>query len=196
MSGNITRMVTPNGEIITILPITIKIDRSTGNYFAFDENSGREYSIAELMRMANDGNPSAQCAMGNYYNTESPHADFHEAFKWYKKAAVQNHAEALWNMGNFYALGMGGVKKDFEKTCALLEESANYGFLEAMFHLGQVFMSNDIYDKAIYWLEKADKLGHSEASKHLEAAKLLSGLMDNPALKESFGNISKNLWNN
>ena len=168
-----TRIVGPNGEIITILPITIKVDRHTGRFYAKDENSGREYSIAELEQMANTGDPSALCAMGDYYNSEERHADIHEAFKWYQKAASQNHAKALWNLGTIYAIGAGVVAKDINKSIALLEESAKHGFLEAMLHLGQVFIMNDIYDKAIYWLEKADKLGHPMASESLEDARLL-----------------------
>ena len=196
MSSNLTRIVAPNGEIITILPITIRIDRVTKEMFAFDENKRIEYSINEIRQMADSGDPSAQCAMGDYYQADGYNMNLHETFKWYQKAAKQNHAKALWNLGSVYGIGAGIVEKDFDKSVALFEESAKYGFLEAMFYLGQTFMSNDIYDKAVYWLEKADKLGHPEAEKHLEAAKLLSECMDNPVLKETFSNISKEFWSN
>jgi len=171
--NSITRMVGSNGEIITILPISIKVDRHSSKFYAYDESSRLEYSIPELEQLANTGDPSAQCAMGDYYNSEERHADYREAFMWYKKAAAQNHAKALWNMGNFYAVGAGGAEKDFGKASALLEESANYGFIDAMLHLGQVLMMNDAYDKSIYWLEMADKLGHPEASKYIELSKML-----------------------
>ena len=197
MSSNITRIIGPNGEIITILPISIKIMRQSGRYYAIDENCGQEYSIPELEQLANTGDPSAQCAMGDYYNTEARHADFHKAFDWYRKSAAQNHARALWNMGNFYAVGGGVVEKDFNKASALLEESAKYGFLDAMLHLGQVFMMNDVYDKAIYWLEKAEKLGHPEASVPLEGAKMLAkALKTNPGLKDVLEKQSDDYWKN
>ena len=200
-SNNITRIIGPNGEIITILPISIKVDRRTGRFFARDENSGREYSIPELERLADTGDPSAQCAMGDYYNTLEHHGDFHKAFSWYKKAAAQNHAGAMWNMGNFYAVGaeVGAnvVEKDFDKAMALFEESAKYGFLDAILNLGQLFLMNDIYDKAIYWLEKADKLGHEEANVLLEGAKLLKKIADEDSqMKKTFGDISKEYWDN
>ena len=59
--NNLTRMIGPNGKIITILPLTINRDRSTGNFYAYNGNSGRKYSIPELERQANEGDPSAQC---------------------------------------------------------------------------------------------------------------------------------------
>ena len=197
MSSKLTRIVGPNGEIITILPITIKVDRYANRFYAKDENSGRDYSISELEQLANSGDPSAQCAMGDYSGSEERHADFREAFNWYQKAAAQNHAEALFNMGNFYAIGAGVVEKDFNKASALLEESAKYGFLDAMLHLGQVYMLNDVYDKAIYWLDKAVKLGHTEANAHLEGAKLLAKAADrNPNIKKKLGDISNEFWDN
>ena len=175
MQNNLTRMVSQTGEIITILSISIRVDRREGRFYAKDENSGREYSIPELEKMADSGDPSAQCAMGDYYNSEERHADFRKAFNWYKKAANQNHAQALWNMGNFYAVDSGVVAKDFKKAGALLEESAKYGYLDAMLHLGQLCIMDGNDSKAIYWFEKADKLGHPEAKEHIKVARLLKG---------------------
>ena len=198
--NNLTRMIGPNGEIITILPLTINRDRNTGSFYAYDGNSGRRFSMPELEQMANEGDPSAQCAMGDFYtaefdNPEFNNIDFYKALGWYRKAAAQNHAQALWNMGNFYALGVGGVAKDFVKSTTYLEEAAKYGFLDAMLHLGQVYMLGDVYDKAIYWLEKADKLEHPDARVHLESARLLSDALNkNPSLKDTFDNQNKEYW--
>lgn len=33
-----------------------------------------------------------------------------EAFKWYSKSAVQGHAEAQTNLGDFYLLGLGQLR--------------------------------------------------------------------------------------
>ena len=87
------------------------------------------------------------------------------------------------------------MSKKILTASALLEESANNGFLDAMFHLAQVFMMNDVYDKAMYWLEKADMLGHPEAKTHMEYAKLLSGaLRGNSELKDAFDRQNKEYW--
>ena len=171
------------------------MDRGTNSYYAHDEGTDRRFPISEMLQMANSGDPSAQCAMGDYYNVEEPHADFREAFSWYKKAAAQNHAQALFNLGNFYALGGGVVEKDMVKSIAALEESASQGYLEAMMHLGQLYTINDMYDKAFVWLEKADKLGHPGAATILEQARLLARAAANsPSLRETFDKQNKEYW--
>ena len=197
---NPTHITLPSGETITLLPLAVNRDSVSGNFYAYDGNSGRKIPISELEQMANDGEPSAQCAMGDYYTAEFDNPaynniDYQKAFEWYKKSAMQNHPKALWSMGNFYALGVRVVEKDFAKSTALLEESAKLGFLDAMLHLGQVYMMNDVYDKAIYWLEKADTLRHPDASEHLENARLLSNVLSmNPVLKEKFDKQNEEYW--
>ena len=64
-SVNLTRIIAPNGELITILPITNKIDNNTKEIFAFDENKQVSFTINELRQRAEAGDPSAQCAMGD-----------------------------------------------------------------------------------------------------------------------------------
>ena len=152
----------------------IYLDNDTGNYFTFIGNSEHKYFIPELEQLANMGNPIAQCAMGDYYNTNTQHADYRKAFEWYEKAANQAYAEALFNLSNFYVTGMGVVEIDFDKAVTLMEESAKQGFIDAMFHLGMMYSTNDEYNKAIYWLEKADNAGHSETHIFLKTTKLLS----------------------
>lgn len=152
---------------------TIIFNHDTNRFFAREEDSGQEYSISELEKLANKNDPSAQCAMGDYYNTEHNHADFKIAFEWYEKSAKRGNARAQWNIGNFYIVGHGVVEQDFEKSLYWLEKSANQGYVDAMLHLGQVLLMTDNYEKAVYWLEMADKVGHSEAKTLLEQAKML-----------------------
>ena len=173
--STITVTISESGEIIRIFPIVMKIDRHSGKLFGYDENSGREYSIAELEQIANTGDPAAQCAMGDYYNSEDRPdlQNFKKAFEWYDKAAKQNYARAQWNLGNIYGVGAGVVEKDFNKAMSWFEKSANQGYLEAMFNLGQVFLMNDDHANALFWLEKADKLGHPQAKDILEMATIL-----------------------
>jgi hypothetical protein len=124
--------------------------------------------------MANAGNPSAQCAMGDFFNVENENIDFQKAFSWYEKSAQQGYAQAQWNIGNFYAVGQV-VSQDFEKSLYWLEKSANQGHIDAMLHAGQVSAVMDYYEKAVYWLELAREKGHPEAEMHLKAAKMLQG---------------------
>ena len=171
------RMVGPNGEIIEILPITINRDRNSGKFFAIDERSGSKYSIHELEQMAKEGDPSAQCAMGDYYGIAACHVDLLKSLEWYKKATDQDHAQALCRMANYYASGRGGIEKDLVKSKALLEEAAKHGSVDGMFFLGLQCICNknekNVYDTGIYWLEQADKYGHPNAKSHLEMERML-----------------------
>ena len=54
-----------------------------------------------------------------------------------------------------------------------LEKSAEQGYLDAMFFLGQMNMLNDQYEKALHWLEKANRYGHPEAAQLIEMTKML-----------------------
>jgi hypothetical protein len=137
-----------------------------------DEIDMREYSISEIEQMANDGNPSAQCAMGDFFNVGNENTDFHKAFAWYEKSAHQGYARAQWNIGNFYVVGQV-VSQDFQKSIYWLEKSANQGYLDAMLHAGQVSVVIDDYEKAVQWIEMAHEKGHPEAEMHLKAAKML-----------------------
>jgi len=175
--SNLTAYITPNGEIIRTLPIMIKYNAETGKVYAVDENNGRIYTFTELEDLANKGDPAAQCAMGDNCNSEYVN-DFSKAFEWYKKSAEKNYGRALWNIATFYTVGVERpgftVTKNLDEAIKYYEKSAEQGYLESMLTLGQIYTSfTDDYAKAVHWLEKADKLGHLEAYKHLETAKML-----------------------
>ena len=182
--NDVTVTVSPSGEIIRTLPVVILRDKQTGTVYAQDENNGYKYSIIELERIADDGDPAAQCAMGDYFNCQWNYNPF-AAFDWYEKSANQNYAKAQWNMGNFYGTPRETVEEQFGKNAVVVEpdfdlaiswfvKSANQGYLEAMFHLGGVFFMNNDLANASKWLEKANEHGHPEAGTYLEMIRLLS----------------------
>lgn len=62
--------------------------------------------------------------------------DFHEAAKWYQKAADGNHPNATYNLAVFYAHGWGGLEADTKKTKKLLKKAAALGQPDAVAALG------------------------------------------------------------
>ena len=148
----------------------ILIQPSGDNYIGLDQSTGRTYSLAELESMANRRDAEAQCAMGDYFNAKS---EFHHCTSWYEKAAEQGHARAQWNLGNFYLAGLGGYQKDVAKAEVLFKGSADQGWSPGMLGLGQLYMLQDKYVDAIYWLEKADATGHPQAKEWLDKAETL-----------------------
>lgn len=118
---------------------------------------------ALLLRAAELGSVSAQCALGTYYATGdwSGPQDFVEAAKWYGRAASTGDADAQYELGFMLLLGEG-VEKDFRKAVNLIQEAAKQG------HEDSILLLGDIYEKgsyggeknaelAAYWREKAAK---------------------------------------
>lgn len=64
--------------------------------------------------------------------------DIKLAVTWYKLAAEQNHAPALFNLGNCYEHGIG-VTPDLEKAEELYRKSSDMGNGNAMTNLGHFY---------------------------------------------------------
>jgi TPR repeat protein len=70
-------------------------------------------AIAALRQKAEQGDAESQYQLAEMYRkgenglTQSGE----DAFKWYEKAAKQEHAEAMYNIGLWYVFGNSGVKK-------------------------------------------------------------------------------------
>lgn len=72
--------------------------------------------IEGLRKLAQDGNPSAQFALGAHYATgEDVQQDFSEAVRWFSKAAEQGHVIAQGTLGAYYGIGRG-VPRDLNKA--------------------------------------------------------------------------------
>ncbi len=63
-----------------------------------------------------------------------------QAVIWYKAAAAQHHADALYMMGRLTASGEG-VRKDYEAAVRYYEEAAGLGHAESVFYLGLMYQA-------------------------------------------------------
>ena len=61
------------------------------------------------------------------------------AFSWMRKAAVNGHTTAQYNLGVMLYNGLG-VDKDEEEALSWTEKAANQGDAEAQFQLGLIFL--------------------------------------------------------
>jgi TPR repeat protein len=78
-----------------------------------------------LLPLAEDGNASAQFALGFIYDTtKGTSRDDAEAAKWYRKAADQGVAGAQYNLGAMYADGHG-VPQDYVEAYKWLTLAAS-----------------------------------------------------------------------
>lgn len=71
----------------------------------------------ELLQKAKDGDAEAQFNLGWCYGTGTGiQQDDKEAMKWYKKAAKQDYASAIRNIGLYYMNGDGAVERMKKKV--------------------------------------------------------------------------------
>lgn len=82
-----------------------------------------------------DDEAEAQYALANYYFVEG---EEQKAFNYYKKAAIQNHADAANNLADMYLNGEG-VEVDEQLAFNWFMKAAQAGVVEAMFTLGIMY---------------------------------------------------------
>ena len=66
-----------------------------------------------------------------YDRGDGVHKDRVKAVEWYRKAAAQNHAGALYRMGDFTEHGLGGLTQDPAKALDYYRRAAEGGSQEA-----------------------------------------------------------------
>ena len=104
--------------------------------------------IAEIRRLADQGDVDAQFTLGTIYSFSQiiyanggragPESDPAEAAKWYRLAAGQGHAIAQNNLGGMYAYGRGVPKNDAEAV-KWYRLAADQGFARAQHNLGLIY---------------------------------------------------------
>ena len=62
-----------------------------------------------------------------YYSGEGVVKNYKEAFKWYKKAAMQGYAPAQHNLGAMYDKGKG-VAKNYKEALTWFKKAAAQGY--------------------------------------------------------------------
>lgn len=109
-----------------------------------------------------------RCGKGAEKNPEA-------AFENYFKAASGGNISAMADLANCYRIGFG-TAVDVEKCKIWAEAAANEGYAPAMIVLGRLYKGNEAvrnYEKARYWLERANEQSRPEAPG------LLGNLYDN-----------------
>jgi hypothetical protein len=125
----------------------------------------------QLMRLATQGNASAQNQLGQLYaNGRGVPQDYAMARGWYEKAAAQGHAWAQNQLGQLSADGLG-TARDYQQARQWWEQAATQGVAQAQYNLGQLYaygrgMPQD-YAMAQKWYEKAASQNHAWAQVQL-----------------------------
>ena len=139
-------------------------------------NDGRYSQAAEMLApLANGGHSYAQLKLGSlYYHGQGVKEDEKLAIHWWKKAAAQGNAEAMFQIANAYLFGSQAAKSvvDPDREAAVWYfQAASAGHAEAQYHLGLLFLAGkgvvDSHEEAARWFRKAADQGHAEAKKAL-----------------------------
>lgn len=125
----------------------------------------------QLMRLAAQGNTSAQNQLGQMYaNGRGVPQDYASARKWYAKAAAKGHGWAQNQLGQLSADGLG-VPQDYKQAHYWWEQAAAQGVAQAQYNLAQLYANGrgvpQNYATARGWYEKAAAQGHTWAQAQL-----------------------------
>lgn len=128
-----------------------------------------------LIPLANAGNSNAQVRLGSlYYMGQGVPEDEKQAIFYWKKAASQGSADAMYQLGSAYLFGNQAARTvpDPDREAATWYfQAASAGHAEAQYHLGLLFLAGkgviDNRTEAARWFRKAAAHGHAEAKKAL-----------------------------
>ena len=148
-----------------ILAVAVMLCACTAWAFSFDAAKAA----------AAKGAAAAQCQMGLFYmNGIGVARDEDKAVEWLQKAAAQNHAQAQYNLGIYYA------KFSDKEACRLavkwLKEAVKHDYADAQFNLAQLYLNphhpvsreQGAGQYAISLLRRAAAKGHAAAKAKLE----------------------------
>ncbi len=130
-------------------------------------------TIEETIKLADKGNLEAQLLLGySYlYGENGLQPNYEKAFEYYGKAALQDDATGLNNLGSLYYSGTG-VARNPAKAAILFAKSASLGNAEAAVNIGFMHISGN-----------GAKLDKTAALNYFEQA----STSDNPAAKFMIG---------
>lgn len=138
--------------------------REKQTFFNVDKNINPK----DIVDFAENGDPEAQYVVGLIYNEEE---SFSQASEWYRKAAMQGHAKAQFNLANKYYEGKG-VEQNFEEAFKWYQKAAEQGHSGAQYNLGCMYGRGEgvkkDYAQANQWLYKAALQGNIDAQKLLK----------------------------
>lgn len=147
-------------------------DSSNPNFWVLGKPAfGADNTFSQATRLAEQGDPEAQNAMGmRYYNGDGVDKDYSRAEYWFRKAADQGYASAQNNLGHLHQYG-NGVPQDYERAAQWYRKAAEQGNASAQNSLGNSYYKGRAvrqdYAEAASWFRKAAEQGNAPAQSNL-----------------------------
>jgi TPR repeat protein len=139
--------------------------------FAYQDDYVWQEKYKKALPKAEAGDAIAQYDVGNMYEKGNGVArDNTKAFKWYLKAAKQDHDKGTFKVGYSYLRGKG-VDKNYNKALLWLNVAAEYNNVRAYYYLGSMHEKGSgvpvNLDKALRWYTRASKGGYAIAEERV-----------------------------
>lgn len=149
--------------IVHVVVITCALLTAVSSIAASTETT----EFKEILELAKSGHAEAQAAAGFRYISGSGVARSPgEAYRWYAKAAAQQHPGALFSLGSLYFNG-DGVDRSAEQAAKYYRRAADLGHPGAMDNLGVFYREGIVFEandqEALKWFERAAEAGHPRA---------------------------------
>ena len=129
--------------------------------------------IKYLEKSASRGEVVALTKLGHFYERgEFVDSNINKAVDFYEKAIEKDSYLAQFYLGVIYVEGHKGIKRDVIKGVSLIEKSANQGFINAIFFMGDnsfngIIIKKDLI-KAKIWYKLAANRGYPWGIKMLK----------------------------
>ena len=113
-----------------------------------------------VQRASENEHADALCEMGNFYyeGSQQFNIDYREAIKCFEKAALQEHPEALTQLGYMYMHGLG-CTEDQDKSVQYSLLGAQAGYPVAQYNMYHFYINGEGIEKdeleALKWLNEA-----------------------------------------
>jgi TPR repeat protein len=148
--------------------------------------AARDFTVAELKPLAEEGSELAQAELGNMYAAgRGVPQDYKEAMKWWLLAAKQGYAVAQSNLGIMYDKG-NGVPQDYKEAMKWWLLAAKQGRAIAQNNLGVMyeFGYGVLKDNTMahMWFNIASANGHEKAGGYRDER---AGLMTNADISKA-----------
>jgi len=150
----------------------------TSAAFANKSGASPAETMRELLAKAQEGDAAAQVEVGKIYREgrKDVPVDYFKAYEWLNKAAQQDNAEAMYQIGDMYHNGeigplalhngygvRGPSSYNYEKATSWYLKAALLNNTEAQYALSQLSAERGFDDGHYVWIRKAAENGNGKA---------------------------------
>ena len=125
----------------------------------------------------NEKSPDAQYEIAmKYMEGKEVGKNYVQAYNWFKKAALQGHAQAQYELAGLCASGAGNVHQSDKEAFKWYEKAATQGVGEAKYYLGNNDAALSLFQE--YVSQVSSNIGNRYAEAYYFMGEIISFLMD------------------